>query len=85
VKAGDASGRGTVAGYRVPAMSNVDIDQEGVRPKNRCIGEAQCALGNAGLRHFDAGWARRDRIDLLGLLTEQYLIRAVSTLKAKKR
>ena len=32
--------------YWVPAMSNVDIDIEGVWPNNFCIGEAQCALGS---------------------------------------
>lgn len=31
--------------YWVPAMSNVDIDIDGVWPNNFCIGEAQCALG----------------------------------------
>lgn len=31
--------------YWVPAMSNVDIDQEGVWPNDFCIGEAQCAQG----------------------------------------
>ncbi len=27
--------------------------------------------------HFDAGWAGRDRNDLLDLLTKQYLVRAI--------
>jgi perosamine synthetase len=38
--------------YWVPAMSNVDIDQEGLWPSNFCIGEAQCALGSAALKHL---------------------------------
>jgi perosamine synthetase len=32
--------------YWIPAMSNVDVDIEGVWPNNFCIGEVQCALGN---------------------------------------
>lgn len=36
--------------YWVPAMSNVDIDIEGVWPNNFCIGEAQCALGSELLK-----------------------------------
>jgi dTDP-4-amino-4,6-dideoxygalactose transaminase len=40
--------------YWKPAMSNVDIDIEGVWPDNFCIGEAQCALGSAALRRLDA-------------------------------
>jgi perosamine synthetase len=39
--------------YWVPAMSNVDIDIEGVWPNNFCIGEAQCALGSALLKRLD--------------------------------
>ena len=39
--------------YWVPAMSNVDIDIDGVWPNNFCIGEAQCALGSAELRSLD--------------------------------
>lgn len=35
--------------YWKPAMSNVDIDIEGVWPNNFCIGEVQCALGSAML------------------------------------
>jgi dTDP-4-amino-4,6-dideoxygalactose transaminase len=31
--------------YWKPAMSNVDVDIEGVWPNNFCIGEVQCALG----------------------------------------
>jgi len=36
--------------YWVPAMSNVDMDIEGVWPENFCIGEAQCALGSEQLK-----------------------------------
>ncbi len=39
--------------YWVPAMSNVDIDIEGVWPNNFCIGEAQCAVGIEELKHLD--------------------------------
>jgi len=39
--------------YWVPAMSNVDIDIEGMWPFNFSIGEAQCALGSAALKHLD--------------------------------
>jgi dTDP-4-amino-4,6-dideoxygalactose transaminase len=35
--------------YWKPAMSNVDVDIEGVWPNNFCIGEIQCALGAAML------------------------------------
>ena len=31
--------------YWMPAMSNVDVDVDGVWPNNFCIGEVQCALG----------------------------------------
>ena len=40
--------------YWVPAMSNVDIDLEGVWPNNFSIGEAQCALGSELLKTLDA-------------------------------
>lgn len=40
--------------YWVPAMSNVDIDIEGVWPNNFCIGEAQCALGSEQLKSLTA-------------------------------
>lgn len=40
--------------YWVPAMSDVDIDIEGVWPNNFSIGEAQCALGSAALGELDA-------------------------------
>ena len=40
--------------YWVPAMSNVDIDIEGVWPNNFSIGEAQCALGSVLLKTLDA-------------------------------
>jgi len=36
--------------YWVPAMSNVDMDMEGVWPNNFSIGEAQCALGSQQLK-----------------------------------
>jgi dTDP-4-amino-4,6-dideoxygalactose transaminase len=39
--------------YWEPAMTNVDIDMEGVWPNNFCLGEAQCALGSAGLKRLD--------------------------------
>lgn len=39
--------------YWVPAMGNVDLDIEGVWPNNYCIGEAQCAVGSAELKHLD--------------------------------
>jgi len=39
--------------YWVPAMSNVDIDLEGIWPQNFCIGEAQCAQGSASLKSLD--------------------------------
>jgi len=39
--------------YWVPAMSNVDLDIEGVWPNNFCVGEAQCALGSALLKNLD--------------------------------
>jgi len=40
--------------YWVPAMSNVDIDLDGVWPNNFCIGEAQCALGSIYLKRVDS-------------------------------
>ncbi|MCX6056470.1 MAG: DegT/DnrJ/EryC1/StrS family aminotransferase [Chloroflexi bacterium] len=40
--------------YWKPAMSNVDIDLEGVWPYNFSIGEAQCALGSVLLKTLDA-------------------------------
>ncbi len=39
--------------YWAPAMSNVDIDMEGVWPNNFCLGEAQCALGSEQLKTLD--------------------------------
>lgn len=39
--------------YWVPAMSNVDLDLEGIWPNNFCLGEAQCALGSILLRSLD--------------------------------
>ena len=41
------------ARYWVPAMSNVDIDLEGIWPNNFSIGEAQCALGSELLKTLD--------------------------------
>jgi dTDP-4-amino-4,6-dideoxygalactose transaminase len=39
--------------YWVPAMSDVDVDIDGVWPQNFSIGEAQCALGSIELRTID--------------------------------
>ncbi len=39
--------------YWVPAMSNVDVDMEGIWPNNFSIGEAQCALGSELLKTLD--------------------------------
>lgn len=39
--------------YWDPAMSNVDLDMEGVWPNNFCIGEAQCAVGIEELKTLD--------------------------------
>ena len=39
--------------YWVPAMSNVDIDFEGVWPHNYCLGEAQCAVGSELLKSVE--------------------------------
>ncbi|HRF50193.1 MAG TPA: DegT/DnrJ/EryC1/StrS family aminotransferase [Anaerolineales bacterium] len=39
--------------YWVPAMSNVDIDLDGVWPNNFCLGEAQSALGSELLKSLD--------------------------------
>jgi len=40
--------------YWIPAMSNVDIDIEGVWPLNTCLGEPQCALASAVLKRLDS-------------------------------
>jgi dTDP-4-amino-4,6-dideoxygalactose transaminase len=40
--------------YWVPAMTNVDVDLEGVWPNNFCLGEVQCALGSALLKRLDS-------------------------------
>lgn len=40
--------------YWIPAMSDVDFDIDGLWPYNFCIGEVQCALGNALLDRLDA-------------------------------
>jgi len=39
--------------YWVPAMSNVDLDLDGVWPRNFCLGEVQCAVGSAVLKRLD--------------------------------
>lgn len=39
--------------YWVPAMSDVDMDIEGVWPYNFCINEIQCALGSKVLERID--------------------------------
>lgn len=39
--------------YWIPAMSNVDIDIEGIWPYNFCINEVQCALGSQLLKRLD--------------------------------
>ena len=39
--------------YWAPAMVNIDLDLEGVWPKNFCIGEVQCAVGSAVLKRLD--------------------------------
>ncbi len=45
--------------YWRPAMSNVDIDLEGVWPYNFCISETQCALGSEVLKTLDSQNDRR--------------------------
>jgi len=44
----------TQENYWTPAMSNVDLDLEGVWPFNYCLGEPQCALASSLLRELDA-------------------------------
>ncbi len=39
--------------YWLPAMSDVDLDIEGVLPEKFCIGEAQCALASSELKRLD--------------------------------
>lgn len=39
--------------YWKPAMSNVDLDMDGIWPNNFSIGEAQCALGSVLLKSLD--------------------------------
>lgn len=39
--------------YWIPAMSNVDLDIDGVIPYNFCLNEIQCALGSAILKRLD--------------------------------
>ena len=45
--------------YWLPAMSNVDVDLDGVWPHNFSMCEAQAALGSALLKRLDALNARR--------------------------
>jgi len=40
--------------YWIPAMSDVDIDIEGVWPLNTCLAEPQCALASAVLKRLDS-------------------------------
>ena len=40
--------------YWTPAMSNVDLDIEGVWPFNYCLGEPQCALASSLLKKLDS-------------------------------
>ena len=39
--------------YWIPAMSDVNLDMEGIWPYNFCLGEPQCALGSAILKRID--------------------------------
>lgn len=39
--------------YWIPAMSDVDVDMDGIWPYNFCINEVQCALGSAILKRLD--------------------------------
>jgi len=39
--------------YWLPAMSNVEVDIEGIWPNNFCLGEVQCAIGLAMLHRID--------------------------------
>lgn len=39
--------------YWIPAMSNVDLDLDGIWPYNFCINESQCALGLKLLERLD--------------------------------
>lgn len=40
--------------YWIPAMSNVDMDINGVWPFNYCLGEPQCALASSLLKELDS-------------------------------
>jgi len=40
--------------YWTPAMSNVDLDIEGVWPYNYCLGEPPCALASSLLKQLDS-------------------------------
>jgi perosamine synthetase len=40
--------------YWTPAMSNVDLDIDGLWPFNYCLGEPQCALASSLLKNLDA-------------------------------
>jgi perosamine synthetase len=56
--------------YWLPAMSNVDIDIDGIWPNNFCIGEIQCALGTKLLDRLDTiNRERRER----GLMVREAL------------
>ncbi len=39
--------------YWIPAMSNVDLDMDGIWPFNFCITETQCALASSVLKRID--------------------------------
>jgi len=59
---GHAPFPGTREHYWKPAMNNVDFDIDGVWPNNFCIGEVQCALGEAMLPRIDVlNFERRER------------------------
>ena len=45
--------------YWLPAMSNVDVDMDGVWPIKVCLGEPQCAAGTMMLKRVDAVNERR--------------------------
>lgn len=47
--------------YWKPAMSNVDVDVQGVWPYNFCIGEIQCAVGSALLDRIEEMTGERIR------------------------
>jgi len=66
--------------YWRPAMSNVDVDIEGVWPNNFCIGEVQCALGSAMLpRIREINSLRKNRF-----LKFQEAVKNLSQIKLQK-